>query len=253
MSKFLRETWLIFNRNFVRSLRQPMWIIVGLFQPILYLLLFAPLLNGLHIPGFDASGSMNGFFPGLLVMITLFTCSFAGSGLLPDLTDGVVERLRVTPANRFALLLGMLLQDVFIFLVQCALLAAVATLMGLRANLGGLIVAFGLVALVGLMMASLSYAFALIFKNQSTLAAIVTTLTLPLSLLAGVLLPLSLAPQALRTVSNLTPFSHAVDAARALVNGQFGDSSIPLAFVLVAALMTLALFWSVRIFRQATA
>ena len=43
--KFLRDTWLIFQRQMQLMLRNPVWLIVGIIQPLFYLLLFAPLLK----------------------------------------------------------------------------------------------------------------------------------------------------------------------------------------------------------------
>jgi ABC-type multidrug transport system permease subunit len=54
-------------------------------------------------------------------------------------------------------------------------------------------------------------------------------------------------------VINLPSNTHAVNAARALVNGQLADVSILLGFGVVAALAALAMFWATHIFRQATA
>ena len=250
---FLREMRLIFARNMTRHLRNPMWLIIGMIQPILYLLLFAPLLDGLRIPIFSSSNSLNGFTPGLLIMIAVSSMTFSGSGLLPDLHDGVIERLRVTPASRVAMLLGMLLVDVVVFLCQCALLVVMATLMGLRADLGGLVILFGLLILVALALGSFSYAISMIVKNQSTLAAIASSLILPVTLLSGVLLPLSLAPKTLQTIADANPFYYTVEAARALIGGNLASSSITLAFALMAALALLLVLWVTRVFRQATA
>ncbi len=44
--KILRDTWLMYRRSLILTLRQPVWVAMGLFQPILYLILFAPLLEG---------------------------------------------------------------------------------------------------------------------------------------------------------------------------------------------------------------
>jgi ABC-2 type transport system permease protein len=254
MFKFWRDLRLIFNRNFVRTYRNPMWLMIGLMQPILYLLFFAPLLDGLRIPGFSqGSSALNGFMPGLLVMSALFGMAFSGSGVLPDLQSGMIERLRVTPASRLALLLGMLLQDVMQFLIQCGVLIAFATLVGLRADLGGVVLLFGLLAVLGMMMAAFSYAIAFIFKNQSTLAALVSALQLPLLLLSGVLLPLTLAPQFMKALAKLDPFAYSVDASRLLINGHTSDSTVALAFVIIAVMCVVTLTWSVRVFRKATA
>ena len=43
--KLLRDTWLIFQRQMLLLLRNPVWVFVGIFQPVMYLLLFAPLLK----------------------------------------------------------------------------------------------------------------------------------------------------------------------------------------------------------------
>src|SRR5258706_7031033 len=163
-------------------------------------------------------------------MMALFGTGFAGFSVVDDLRSGVVERLRVTPANRTALLLGMVLRDVLVLLVQCALLLTVATLMGLQADLPGVLLLFVLMAVIGMMMASVSYAVGLVLRDEGALAATLNSVLLPLQLLSGVLLPLSLAPKFLQTLAQLNSFSHAVDAARALINGNLSDNSVVLGF-----------------------
>jgi ABC-2 type transport system permease protein len=250
----IRDTWLIFGRSIKATLRTPVWLFIGLFQPILYLLLFAPLLDSLGgMPGFTSSTSMNVFAPGLLIMTALFATTFAGFAVIDDLRTGVVERLRVTPVSRLALLLGMVIRDVVTLLVQSSVLVVVATLMGMRGDLVGLVLLFGLMTLIGLTMASVSYALAIAVKDEGALASMLNTFTVPLLLLSGIMLPLALAPQIIRTLAQLNPFAHSVDAARALTNGQFDDRSVLLGFGIMAVLAVLAVNWAARSFRRATA
>ena len=42
---FFRDTWIVFTRAMRLALRQPLWVIIGLTQPILYLTLFGPLMS----------------------------------------------------------------------------------------------------------------------------------------------------------------------------------------------------------------
>ncbi len=42
--KMLRDTWLIFQRSVGITLHNPAWILIGAFQPLLFLVLFGPLL-----------------------------------------------------------------------------------------------------------------------------------------------------------------------------------------------------------------
>ena len=63
--RVFRDTWLIFERSLTLSLRNPVWVIMGIIQPILYLLLFGPLLNNIaKMPGFPPGGAFNVFVPG---------------------------------------------------------------------------------------------------------------------------------------------------------------------------------------------
>ncbi len=253
--KTLRDTWLIFERSMWLTLRNPVWIIVGLIQPILYLTLFGPLLKSIaeSTPGFPPGGAFNVFVPGLLIQISLFGAAFVGFGLISEMRSGVVERMRVTPLSRFAMLFGRALRDVVILDVQGLLLVVIALPFGLKIDPAGLTVALALLSLIGLTVAPVSYAFALLLKSEDALGPLLITMSLPLLLLSGILLPLSLAPDWLQTLGKINPFSHAVDAIRALFNGHFGDPSVGFGVVLMAILAILALSWASRAFGRSAA
>src|SRR5258708_36327692 len=251
--QFLLEIRLLLWRGLKSTLRNPMWVILGLLQPVIYLLLFAPLLNNLKLPGFGHTNSLNIFAPGLLVMMALFSTGFAGFSVCEDLRSGVIERLRVTPASRVAMLLGMVLRDVATFLVQCVLLIVIAMLMGMTVDPMGVLLLFGLMTLIALMMASASYAVGFLLKDEGALAAALNSVSLRLMLLSGTMLPLTLAPDLLQNIAKFTPFSHAVDASRALINGHLGEQAIGVAFAISAVFMIMAIIWSSSVFRKATA
>jgi ABC-type multidrug transport system permease subunit len=159
MLTFWRETRLMMVRNLTRWARNPAWLMVGLFQPILYLLLFAPLLDSLKMDGVGPGDTLKIFTPGLVVMLAM-NAGFAGINILDDLHSGVIERLRVTPASRLALILGIVLCEVLVALISSLLLILVAVPMGFRANWLEYCLLFGLLALVHIMMVSASYATA---------------------------------------------------------------------------------------------
>lgn len=217
-------------------------------------MLFAPLLDTLEeTPGFPPGGALNVFIPGLLVMLGMFGTAFVGFGLIAELRDGLVERLRVTPVSRLALLLGRALRDVAILPVQSLLLVLVAWPFGLEVNLAGLAVTLGLLILLGFIMVSCSYALALALKSEDALAPLLNTATMPLLLLSGILLPMTLAPDWLQAVANANPLAHAVDAARALLSGDIASAAALRGFAVLAPLAVLALWWAARSFRRATA
>jgi ABC-2 type transport system permease protein len=252
--RVLRDTWLIFQRSTVLTLRNPVWLIMGLMQPILYLVLFGPLLkNVAGMPGFPPGGAFNVFVPGILVMTALFSSVFVGFGLCDELREGVVERMRVTPMSRVAMLLGRSLRDVLFLLCQALVLVVLSIPFGLSVNGGGLVVAFALLALVGLVMSPLSYTLALILGSEDALAPTVNAIALPLLLLSGVMLPMTLAPDWLQAVAKFNPLYHAVVATRDLFNANLGDGEIVVGVAVMAALAALMVTVGARSFSRAAA
>jgi ABC-2 type transport system permease protein len=213
----LHETDLIFRRAMRLSLRNPIWVILGLIQPILYLTMFGPLLENMtRVQGWPAGDAWQVFVPGLLVQLGIFGAAFVGFGLVAEMRAGVVERMRVTPASRLALLLGRVLRDVVVLLVQGVILVACAELFGLDAPLAGLVLGLLVVAALGAAFSSATYAAALMLKSEDALAPLANGLAVPLLLLSGILLPMSLAPGWLEAISDANPVKHVVDGVRAL-------------------------------------
>jgi len=247
MNKMLQDTRLMFIRNVQHTVRNPVFIFASMFQPLLYLLLFMPLLNGLGgVPGLPAGKTVDIFIPGLLVMQALFGTAFVGFSLIDDIRTGVIERFLVTSVKRPAILLGRVLRDAVILLFQCILITLVAIPFGLSLNLGGFLLSLLLYALIGVTMASVSYGFALIYKIEDPLAPTLNTITLPVSLLSGIILPLALAPLWLQDLGKINPFYYAVNAARALFAGNFQNVEIIEGFVIISILAILVFQWGLR-------
>ena len=252
--KLLRDVWLVFGRYFGLFIRNPAWVALGVLQPLLYLLLFAPLLKPLSgVPGFPSGGAYNVFVPGLLVQLGLFGAAGVGFTLIAELRAGVIERLRVTPVSRVALLLGRALRDILSITVQSLILILLALPFGLSVNPLGVLVVLALIALIGLFTASISYAVALAVSDEGVYASIVFTASLPILLLSGVLLPLGFAPAWLRNIAALNPLSYAVDAARAVFLAHLTDPSVVKGVAIMLVLSIIAIFIGARAFGRAVA
>lgn len=250
--KLARDTWLIFQRQMTLTLRSPSWIFFGLAQPITYLLLFTPFLK----PALASMGATTYadayriYVPGLLVVTCLYGGLFTGFGLLADLRGGIIQRCRVTPISRTALVLGRVLRDVAILLVQAVIITLFALPFGLRLSLVEMLLGAVLLVLIALMTTAISYDVTLLVRNEGALGPMINTVGQPVALLAGVLLPLALAPHWMQLVADWNPFSWATAGMRALFDGHVGDPAVWLGMVMVAALAGLTLLWSGRLFSR---
>ncbi len=248
-----RDTWLIFQRSMRLTFRSPAWLIMGMIQPILYLVLLGPLLEASTTAAGTGTSAFNWFIPGLLIQTAIFASAFAGFGLIAELRAGVVERMRVTPMSRFAMLLGRSLRDVVILVCQATLMMLIAIPFGLSIDPVGVAVMLGLLAMLGLLLAPLSYTAGLILKSEDALAPLVQMIALPLLLLSGVLLPMALAPDWLQFLASINPLTHAVDAARALFNGDWGNPEILIGGSITTIGAILAVWIASRAFSRANA
>lgn len=249
--KVIREIGILFLHYEKLLIRNPFWILASLFQPICYLYLFAPLLKNV-VGNNGTESSINLFTPGLLVMVSLFSVMFVGFGMIDYLRSGVIERLRVTTASRFALLAGLVLPDVVNLLVQTVIVILLALPLGLTISPLGIVLTVAMMVLIGGCMAPVSYGLALTVKSEDALGPILNFFSQPLLLLSGVLLPLTLAPAWLLNISRFNPLKYVVDASRDVFNGQISDPAVWHGFLLLGILVVLSFWWGLSCMRKAT-
>lgn len=248
--KLARDTWLIFQRQLLLVTRTPIRLVIGFVQPITYLLLFAPLLKAALAPmgATTYADAYRIYVPGLLVILVLLSGLFTGFGLMAELRSGIIERSRVTPVSRFALLLGRALSETVTLLAQALVITLLAIPFGLRVEFWPVLLAFVLLGLMGLMASSVSYALALKIRSPAALGPMVNTVSQPLALLSGVLLPIALAPAWLVTIAEWNPFYWTTEGIRALFVGDTGAGEVWAAGFILVTLTAASVVWSTRLF-----
>ncbi|MFE1175656.1 ABC transporter permease [Streptomyces sp. NPDC058773] len=251
MSALLSDTALVFGRYARQTLRSRLQMLFGVLMPLLYLLFFGPLLTDLPLSSSGSSWQV--LVPGLLLQLALFGASFCGFGIIVEKQYGVVERMRVTPVSRLALLLGRVLRDALLFVFQAVLLVLAALVMGLRAPLPGVLIGFAFVALLTVSLASLSYALALKVRTPQEFGPVINSLTMPSMLLSGLMLPMALGPRWLDVLSHFMPFRYLVDAVRAGFVGSYSSSAMLYGVVVAVAFTALSMTFGTRAFRRSAA
>lgn len=250
--KFLRDSVIVFRRQLRMNLRNPAWVIIGMIQPVLYVLLFGPLLKPL-INQFGATNAYTFFIPGMLVQLGIFGSFFAGFSLIGEWREGVIEAERVTPASRTALLFGRLMRDLLQLLVQALILVGLGYVLGMKAPLAGVVVGIVITMLVGGACAAGSNALALTTKSEDVMAPLINMIMMPVLLLSGILLPMTIGPAWLVRVSDFMPFRWVVDAVRTSFSGTYANQ--PLLWGLVWALVLCGggVWWGTATFRRENA
>jgi ABC-2 type transport system permease protein len=247
--KLARDTWLTFQYEAGQLVHSPVNIAVSLLQPITYLLLFTPfLMSVMHASTYGDAFRI--YVPSLFAAMGIYSGLFAGFALIAAIRRGVIARFRVTPLSRVGLLLGRELMFVLLVGFQAVVITVVALILGLRVPPANLLLALVLLAMMVLIGVSISYALAIFVPSQTALVNLTNGVTTPLALLAGVLIPLSVAPLWVRDVARWNPFAWGANGMRAIFQGHIGFQVVWEASIILAGLAVVAVVLSSRLFTR---
>jgi ABC-2 type transport system permease protein len=187
--------------------------------PVLIVFLFTYMFGG-AIAG-STSDYLQFLLPGILVMSLLFSTVYSGVALNTDVTKGVVDRFRSLPIPRPSPLIGAVLGDSVRYLVGASVIVGLGVALGYRpgAGLPGILAA---VALVIAFAFGLTWGFAavgLLMRAPNAVSSAGSMALFPLVFLSNVFVAPETLPGWLEAFVDVSPISHLVTAARALMDG----------------------------------
>jgi len=122
--------------------------------------------------------------------------------------------------------------------------------MGMRGPVGGIVFGVVLTLLIGAACAAASNALALSTRSEDVMAPVINMVMMPVLLLSGILLPMTLGPAWLQRISDFMPFRWIVDAVRGSFAGDLSGSTFFWGTGWAVALFGLALWWGTSTFRK---
>ncbi|MEU8378644.1 ABC transporter permease [Streptosporangium sp. NPDC048865] len=251
----LRDATLIFRSELLLARRSPARVGLEISQPLTWLLLFAPLMVGVmqESPDFRSGSAWMVMTPAITIYLVLMGSAFAGYKLLSDLGTGVLERMRVTPASRAALLLGNVMMRVVQTALQSMMVFLVAwILFDLPITVTGTLLTLAVGALLTLTLTSCSITVALLAKSEPIFTTMISTGLLPLTLLSGILMPITpgLAPEWLYILSRCNPLTWVADLARATFTGHYAFQPVVVGGAVLLVITVLSVWWGTRTFNR---
>src|ERR671937_579960 len=138
MTRAAAHTWWMVGRQARNLMREPIWIVLLLVQPMVWLTLYGQLFK--HVPrlgGFGTTSYVTFLAPGIVVMNAFFGASWSGLGMITDLDRGVIERFLATPVSRSSLVVSQILRAGTQATIQGIIILLVALALGVRVHAGG--------------------------------------------------------------------------------------------------------------------
>ncbi len=207
----------LWRRDLVRFFRQKSRVIGALAQPLLFWLLLGS--------GMAASFSAGGlgyqqyFFPGVVMMIVLFTSIFSTMSVIEDRHGGFLQAVLVAPAPRAAIVLGKCLGGATIAMMQAGLFLLLAPLAGYDLAAVDWILLVPVLLLTAIGLTALGFAIAWWLDSTQGYHAVMSVVLLPAWVLSGAMFPAAGAAGWLYTLMALNPATYSVAATRRALHG----------------------------------
>ncbi len=244
----LADTWHLFHKYMIITLRMPLWSLFTLIQPLIWLIIFAQLFGRFV----QAENYMDFMVPGILIMTVLFGSSWSGVSLLREISAGTVDKMLVSPVSRVAIVLSRVLHSAVQVIAQALVILIVAWVMGSTISMNPVHVLMGMLVifLLGVGFAALSNGFAITLQREEPLVMIGNLMTLPLMFFSSALVPKHFMPDWIQFISLINPITYAVEAVRAILAGapDLAVFAKGLAVMVLFAGITLA--WAVTAFNS---
>ena len=242
---FLRDTWYLFVRLVRITRRMPVFLVLSIMQPVLWMLLFGQLFSRVTtIPGFGTDSYIQFIAPGIAIMTALFSSAYSGLGLMKDIEGGLLDRLLATPVSRLAVVASRVLLAASQVILQASIILIMGFALGARPHGGplGLLAVLLAAALLGSAFASTSCGLALITRRQELVIAAMNFIVLPLTFLSSMIMTRNLMPGWIQAVARVNPVDWAVTVARRSFEGEVTPDLAISLLLLASCTLASALF-----------
>ena len=241
--KGLTDAALLFRRSLGEGRRDPgPAYVLPAMPPLLMVVVFTALFERIaETPGFGAVDYVDYLLPGAVVLTALLGAGFTATYLVQDAVGGYLDRLRLLPTSRAAVVGGRQVFEAARVLPAALVVAAACVALGAQVDGGvaGVAACLLLVALLSAAFSGLFHVAGLATRDPQTALAL-QPLGVVVGLVSTALVPASAAASGFADVARLNPVSVVVDGARASLAGDVLSSDVAFALAICAAGIALA-------------
>jgi ABC-2 type transport system permease protein len=252
----MREILAVVYREYLIRRTSPTWLFFDLAVPLLYLLMFGvafdkALGHGLRIG--DSIVPYNAFFlSGVLSMSCFGSAMNQSYGFFIDRDNGIFYEFLTYPMTRGQFLLGKIVFQCLMAVLQCVLTLAAGTLL-LDIELRWHLLVF---VFLGMMVGTAGWFFFLAIaafriRRNDTYNTVINVAYFVFMFLSSMFYPLDQVPPWLRAIAWVNPLTWQTDALRFLTIGLGSFSSFLLEIIGFGGFLVLAFWFAVRTLQRA--
>ena len=217
----IRIIWKMTFRRLNPIIKNPIAIIISMFQSIIWLVLFGALFSGITKKiGFGNNSYIAYMLPSIIIMNALFIGIYLGIGTISDLHSGVLQRFLVAPVGKLSIIFSDLLYLCVLQFIQSIILILISFLMGVRLPFGfwsALLYTF-VPIIFAIAVGSLSISTALITKKHEAMINVMQFCSMPMMFLSSAFMPRDLMPKWISWISKINPVDWTISLERLMIN-----------------------------------
>jgi ABC-2 type transport system permease protein len=185
------------------------------------------------------------FYPGIILLILLFTSIFSNISLIEDRNEGFLQNVLIAPVTSSGIVAGKVLGGVTIALIQTGLFLILAPFIGYQLNFYIALVFMAASAVVSVGLTSLGFVIAWKLNSIQGFHSIMNVALIPLWLLSGAVFPAEGAPALIQWIVTLNPIGYGVALLRGILHAPI-PANAAIISVLFAIILFIAAVYSVR-------
>ncbi len=216
MKLMLLQAGTLWTREISRFVRQRSRVTGAFLQPLVFwALLGAGLKASFRPSGMPPTiNYVQYFYPGVIVLVLLFTAIFATISTVEDRKEGFLQGVLVAPISRSTVVFGQALGATTLALMQGFVFLVLAPLAGIHLGAEAVVAAVAVMAVIAFALTSLGLLIAWRIESTQGFHAIMNLILIPLWLLSGAFFPATGVPAWLRWPMWLNPLSYGMAALR---------------------------------------
>jgi ABC-2 type transport system permease protein len=243
----------LLERYLTKLVKNPTLLGTNLFTPLLFLVLFSQLLTkfSTFLPG-QSGGYLAYLTPGVVMLNAMIGAPQGGVSLANDLNSGFLSKMLLTQVVRPAILLGRLLTDMFVTVIQSIITIVVAVAMGVTISSGlpGVLLMLLTAAFFEFALSGVFLTVGIRTRKTETISALSGVLFFPLIFISSAMFPVSFFPDWAQTVAKYNPVSYASDVTRDLVVGGLTVNTFVSAYLLIGIIALASFLATLYQFRK---
>jgi len=222
-------------RNWKEILRDPLSLVFCIGVPLVMLVIFSFMQRNMPIEVY----TIRNLAPGLAVFSFSFISLFSGMLIAKDRTSSFLTRLFTSPMTSANFITGYSLPLLPLALLQTSVCFITALFFGLEVNLNIIVTVLVMIP-TAVMFIGFGLLLGCVF-NDKQVGGIASILIMLVSFFGGMWFDLDIMGSDFKTLANLLPFTHAVEAAKAPIIGIYAGLPIHLLWTLGYAVVIFVL------------